>query len=564
MRILEGNVGDGQPVRVDQKGEHMKTPLAMTAILIASVVGGLASPAALARQEQERIKKHHLYRLVDLGTLGGPTSTVNVGGSPFFPASSILNGAGKVAGVGDTTIPNLFEACPDCFVYRAFSSSGDAPRNLGVLPENATVGSHVPCFDCAWSSFAYWITENGMVVGQSENNEIDPLTGAPAVYAVAWKAGKIVNLGALGGNQSSAAAANRRGDVVGVALNSNVEPFPNRSPYLGFLFFGYGTQARAVLWRNGKMRDLETLGGPSSIALFVNEDGLVAGASDVDYASYATIENPDGGPTIHPFLWHEGRMRDLIADAPAGMFGGTYGTVTWLNDRGQVTGTMNLTGDTTWRSFLWDGGVVTDLGTLGGTKTTSWWLSENGAVVGRSDVTEVCAFCPPGNQKQLFHPFLWQHGVMTDLGLLPGDTAGTAYSINRHEQIVGRSLPCLGVQPNGECRGRVHHAFLWENGSLVDLQTLVLPGAGLTVDWANQINDLGEIEGSGLLPNGDRHALLLIPQDRDGGDSQAGDGNAQIAIKQAPSNSLATRDLTAGKTIQRARILRRMGSNPRP
>ena len=277
----------------------MKIPFAAWAV-IAGVVVGFAAPARMAGQEPKKNKEHHLYRLVDLGTLGGPRSRVNVGGPPFYPASSTLNDVGKVAAVGDTTIPNLFEGSPDGFVYRAFSSSGDVPRNLGVLPENATVGSHVPCFDCAWSSFAYWMTENGMVVGQSENNEIDPLTGAPAVYAVAWKAGKIVNLGTLGGNQSSAAAANRRGDVVGVALNSSVEPFPNRSPYLGFLFFGYGTQAHAVLWRNGKMRDLETLGGPSSIALFVNEDGLVAGASDVDYASYATIENPDGGPYDSP------------------------------------------------------------------------------------------------------------------------------------------------------------------------------------------------------------------------------------------------------------------------
>ena len=49
----------------------------------------------------------------------------------------------------------------------------------------------------------------------------------------------------------------------------------------------------------------------------MNEDGLVAGASDVDYGSYPTIENPGGGPAIHPFVWHDGRMRDLIADAPA-------------------------------------------------------------------------------------------------------------------------------------------------------------------------------------------------------------------------------------------------------
>src|SRR5690242_11101289 len=99
----------------------MKTPLAMTAIVIASVVGGLASPAALARQEQERIKKHHVYRLVDLGTLGASASGVNLGGGPFFPSSNILNRQGTVAAVD----------CPSCEIFRAFSATGRAPRDLG-------------------------------------------------------------------------------------------------------------------------------------------------------------------------------------------------------------------------------------------------------------------------------------------------------------------------------------------------------------------------------------------------------------------------------------------------
>jgi hypothetical protein len=161
-----------------------------------------------------------------------------------------------------------------------------------------------------------------------------------------------------------------------------------------------------------------------------------------------------------PFLWYEGRMRDLIADAPPGMFGGSYGIATWLNNRGQVTGTMNLTGDQTWHSFLWDRGIVQDLGDLGGVLTTSSWLSEPGHVVGKSDVKEICTACAPGNQKQLHHPFLWKHGVMKDLGLLEGDTAGTAYSINRHDQIVGRSLACMKINPDDSCEGTMYHAFL--------------------------------------------------------------------------------------------------------
>ena len=123
---------------------------------------------------------------------------------------------------------------------------------------------------------------------------------------------------------------------------------------------------------------------------------------------------------------------------------------------------------------------------------------------------------PPDDQKQLLHPFLWQDGVMTDLGLLPGDTAGTAYSINRQGQIVGRSNVCRFMPtPNVTvCIPRVS-----VGKRLARRFADVGPaGLGLTVDKANQINDRGEIEGCGLLPNGDRHALLLIPQDRDGND----------------------------------------------
>ena len=169
-------------------------------------------------------------------------------------------------------------------IFRQWPST----RDLGVLREHAPIGPQTPCFDCAWASWPYWITDSGMIVGVSENNETDPLTGAPILLAVAWKDGRIINLGTLGGNESAASAANFRGDVVGAALTSTIEPFPNRWPYLGFLFFGSETQSHAVLWRNGMVRDLKTLGGPSSIALFVNDNGLVAGASDVDYASHPT------------------------------------------------------------------------------------------------------------------------------------------------------------------------------------------------------------------------------------------------------------------------------------
>ena len=107
---------------------------------------------------------------------------------------------------------------------------------------------------------------------------------------------------------------------------------------------------------------------------------------------------------------------------------------------------------------------------------------------------------------------------MTDLGLLYNDTGGTAYSVNEHDQVVGVTTVCTRVNPDDSCHGAVYNAFLWERGSMVDLQTLLLPGSSITLSnntgrGAYNINDRGEIAGEGVLPNGESRAVLLIPCD---------------------------------------------------
>jgi uncharacterized membrane protein len=118
---------------------------------------------------------------------------------------------------------------------------------------------------------------------------------------------------------------------------------------------------------------------------------------------------------------------------------------------------------------------------LGGAITTGQWLSDAGRVVGKSDVTTSCTACPADNQKQLHHPFLWRDGRMIDLGLLYADTAGTAYSVNERDQVVAVTTVCTRGNQNDSCEGVVYNAFLWENGAMVDLQSLLLPGSGITL-----------------------------------------------------------------------------------
>jgi len=453
----------------------------------AYVFGGphlLDAPSPLPLAAQERQQEHTRYKLVDLGTFGGPQSYFNLPGQE-------LTAEGIVAGYADTSTPDPFPtACfnPDCFVSRAFQWENGVLTDLGAL----TAG---------WSSSPVWISDTGLIAGVSQNAVIDPLIGIPEIRAVLWKDGKIIDLGTLGGNESIAVDVNNRGQVVGGANNAIPDPFS----------FGGGTQTRAFLWQNGVLQDLGTLGGPDAFATGVNELGQVAGNS---YTSYTPTSS--GIPQNNSFLWQNGKMIDL------GTLGGTSGFPNALNNLGQVVGQSNVSADAFFRPFLWYRGTLTDLGTFLGPGPPSYgaanWINDAGEIVGWAD-----------NQYSDF-PALWKDGVIHNLGTVAGDSCAYAVSINSQGQAVGGSGIC-GVT-------RVH-AFLWENGSsAIDLNTLVPSGSGVHLTNAVSINDRGEIASEGLLPNGDQHTFLLIPCGE--GDAGCRDSAAGTAATTQSSQAPAT------------------------
>src|SRR5580700_1492827 len=308
----------------------------------------LAVPVRLAAQQQQRANKTR-YKLIDLGTLGGPAS----GFSPFNQV--ILNEAGVAVGGSDTSTsdpnyPNFnFFVAPnpqDPFIQHALQWQNGVVSDLGALP-----GTN--------SSYANWVNASGIAVGNSGNGSIDPLLGWPEVRAVVWKDGQIKDLGTFGGYESSASAINRHGWVVGAATNT-----------VSDTICGLGTQCRAFLWdeKNG-MRDLGTLGGPGAFAVFVNDLGQVAGNSFVDATD----------PFTHAFLWEKGKMQDITT------LGGNFSQANYLNNRGQVVGTSTLAGDAITHPYLWDHAKLTDLGTFGGTFGEATWINDGGEVVGQAN-----------------------------------------------------------------------------------------------------------------------------------------------------------------------------------
>jgi len=432
-----------------------------TLITAMTLLTALATPIRLAAQNnRDHHHEHHHYKLIDLGTLGGPQSF----GDGFHGAGNISN-RGVAAGVADTSAsdpyyPNFnpLGFFQDPFVHHAFLSKNGNLVDLGAFPG-------------ANSSSVSFVNENGLASGQSLNGTIDPLTGWPEQNAVLWKDGQIINLGTLGGYESGAGVVNSHAQIAG--FSGNAVPDPNS-------LLGLGTQTRAFLWDDDHgMQDLGTLGGPDAFAFAVNDRGQVAGFS---YTSSLAVD---------PFIWESGKITDL------GTFGGTFGVPSDLNNSGQVVGQSNLAGDAVFHPFLWTKpGPMRDLGTLGGDTGSANAISDAGEVVGGSDVQ--------GNQTP--HAFLWAQGVMRNLGTVGGSDCSSAFGINSKGQVVGQSFDCANPLAG-------QRAFLWENGHIVDLNIFVPPRSNLTLIDVESINDCGEMFGSAVLLNGETHAFLLIPRD---------------------------------------------------
>jgi probable HAF family extracellular repeat protein len=459
-------------VKEESKGELMKFEK-WTCVIPLTLLAALAISHSVAAQDtaiQTNKPKHHTYKLIDIGTFGGPNSII-----------AGINSSGAVIGEAETptTDPFLPHCFNDCVVNHAIEWHNGVSTDLGALP-----GVN--------DSFAFWINDLGRIAGVSENGLIDPLTGFPEVRGVYWKDGKIIDLGTFGGNASYANAINNAGQIVGMALNTIPDSYSTGigSPVFASAF-PVATQFRAFLWQNGAMHDLGTLGGNAAQAVFVNDRGQVIGVSYTN----AIADPSTGFPIQDPFFWENGEMTDI------GSLGGASGYPAWINNRGQVVGASDLGGYNAAgilisHGFFWDKkDGLRDIGTLGG--TISWLnsMNDNGEAVGMSSLAG----------DQVNHALLWKDGNATDLGVPPGMESSYGLRINAKGQIIGGS-------GNGDGSVGPFAGWLWENGGpMVDLNQLIVPGSDIIVTEAQWLNDRGEITCIGVTPNGDIRGVILIP-----------------------------------------------------
>jgi probable HAF family extracellular repeat protein len=369
------------------------------------------------------------------------------------------------------------------------------------------------------------------------------------VAGAAWAQYYVTDLGVLsGGNTSEAYGVNSAGQVVGFSMNTSdphgaetflysngtmsdigqyYAAYPNSATggvgwkigggindngTVAWTDNGPTTTAYSFLYSGGTtVTPLDTLSGVGNNPTFVNNISFATGITDNGlvcgfYTSSAGYH--------HPFLCNTntGTITDL----------GNLGTVNAetkgmaVNSSGMVVGYGQIGGiiDASYHMFYWTS--TTGIQPLVSFKPSTddgygMAINSSGQVVG--------SFVTGGAEQGPSDAFICQAGAtnVTDLGALANgaqwgtnsnllyriDRVSAAAGINDAGVVVGYSMTDYNGDP---------HAFVWTSAAgMQDLNSMISPAAGWTLQYAQAVSSNGYIAGYGVNSAGATDAYLLTP-----------------------------------------------------
>jgi probable HAF family extracellular repeat protein len=345
-----------------------------------------------------------------------------------------------------------------------------------------------------------WAENMDGTVNPPENSVFTTVARGRAVISIY---GFNIDLGTLGKPNANSwinwGGINDRGEAVGQSETAN--PDPNGEDICGF-----GTHLTCVpfLWRGGHMSALPTFGGNNGQASAINNPGDAVGFAENGALDATCPAGTTNNRIALPALWERGK-----ADALPLVVGDVDGFAFGINDRSQAVGySGNCTVAT--HAVMWKDNAVFVLQDLGGAGSNfAYVINDRGQIAGQVGSAD----------GTTFYAGVWlsgADGAVTNIGVLPGDFAAFATGINGRGQVVGN---------NFDSNFNWSHGFIWQDGVMTDLNTLIPADSNLFIISASNINEAGQISGMGTVLRGPHagniHAYLLTPTNERIGASMA-------------------------------------------
>jgi probable HAF family extracellular repeat protein len=337
-----------------------------------------------------------------------------------------------------------------------------------------------------------WTENMDGTVNPPENSLLTTVARGRAVISIY---GYNIDLGTLGKPGANSwinwGGINNFAEAVGMSETANADPN-------GEDICGFGTHLICVpfLWRDGHMSALPTFGGYNGQASAINNRGETVGFAENGALDSTCPAGTTNNRISIPALWARG-----IADALPLVGNDPDGFAFGVNDRGQAVGySGNCT--TATHAVMWKDNTAYVLRDLGGSGSNFGFVINNrgqiAGEIGSADGTT-------------FYAGVWLGGAdgpVTNIGTLPEDFGAFATGLNERGQVVGNSI---------DSNFNWAHGFIWQDGVMTDLNTLIPADSNLFIISASNINDHGQISGMATVLSGphagDIHAYLLNPAD---------------------------------------------------